>query len=160
MLATSLLNRKKFPHSVFSKLYYQRWKVETYFHTLKSHLSIDNFTGRTVEGIMQDFYSTIFVSGIESIVVAEADEDLKTRPTKHQLKVNKAVSFHTIKNHVIRLIFEKPPGFEDQITELLLCNPTSVRPGREKPPRSIVDNDRANNRKSLYFQRFARKHVF
>ena len=48
ILATSLLDKGKFPVREFKKLYYKRWKIETYFQTIKSRLAVDNFTGRTV----------------------------------------------------------------------------------------------------------------
>ena len=83
---------------------------------------------------------------------------MKSRETKNVLQVNKAVSFHTIKNHVIRLIFDPPSDFEEQVTNLFLQNPTAVRPERKHPPRNISES--GANRRSLYFQRYAKKHVF
>lgn len=159
VLATSLLDTKRFPYEDFKELYYKRWGIETYFHTLKSRLSIDNFTGKSVEAIMQDFYSTIFVSGLETIITSEANEELGSKATKHYQKVNKAIAFHTIKNKVIKMVFDPVPNAEIEIQKLFLQNPTVVRPERDKPPRtpSTVKN---KTRNSLYFQRYSRKHVF
>jgi hypothetical protein len=158
ILATSLLDRKKYPHKIFNSLYYKRWNVETYFHTLKSRLSIDNFTGKTVESIYQDFYSTIFVSGLETILRLDPDAVLAARDTKHQYKVNKAVSFHTIKAKIVALIFDPPPDLEQQIHALLLQNPVSVRPFRQKIRLKKDNSVRA--RASAYYQKCQRKHVF
>lgn len=159
VLATSLVDTKAFPYEDFKELYYKRWGIETYFHTLKSRLSIDNFTGKSVEAIMQDFYSTIFVSGLETIITCEANEELGSKATKHYQKVNKAIAFHTIKNKVVKMVFDPIPNAEDEIQKLFLQNPTLVRPYRDKPQRvpSTVDN---KTRNSLYFQRYGRKHVF
>ena len=158
VLATSLLDTKKFPYKEFKRLYYQRWKVETFFHTLKSRLCIDNFTGKTVESIYQDVYATLFISGLESIITSEANEQLRNKNTKHPQQVNKAISFHTIKHRVIELVFDPPPDFEEQITNLFIKNPTLIRPERKKPPRKNPDAGR--DRRSLYFQRYSKKHVF
>lgn len=158
VLATSLLNKTRYPRSLFQELYFKRWRIETFFHILKSRLSIDNFTGRTVESIYQDVYSTLFISGLESIVTSEADEELSRKKVQHPQKVNKAVAFHTIKNAIIELIFEHPPGLDEKIKNLLLLNPTTIRPDRIRPPRPKVHS--ADNRRSLYFQRYARKHSF
>jgi IS4 transposase len=121
VLATSLLDTKRYRYRDFKRLYYQRWRIETYFHTLKSRLSIDNFTGKTVEAIYQDFYSTIFLSGLESVVTLEATEQLRSRDTKNSLQVNKAVSFHVLKTQALELLFEQPPDFSRTNHEALLA---------------------------------------
>ena len=68
ILATSLLDRAKYPTGLFKRLYYKRWRIETFFQAIKSRLAVDNFTGRTVEAIKQDFFSTLFVSGLETVL--------------------------------------------------------------------------------------------
>jgi hypothetical protein len=158
VLATSLLDRRKYPHKLFRKLYYKRWKIETYYHTLKSRLSIDNFSGKSTESILQDFYSTLFVSGLETILAGEANEDLAQKSALHSQKVNKAVSFHLIKSTVIKLIFQNPPDLQLKITELFQQNPITVRPLRKKRPRHFTKS--GIDRRSLYFQRYSRKHAF
>lgn len=159
VLATSLIDTKAFPYEDFKELYYKRWAIETYFHVLKSRLSIDNFTGKSVEAIMQDFYSTIFVSGLETIITSEANEELGAKSTMHYQKVNKAIAFHTIKNKVVKMMFKPTRNMEIKIKKLFLQNSNSVRPYREKLDRipSALDHTARN---SLYFQKYSRKHVF
>lgn len=157
ILATSLLDTEKFPTDDFKELYRLRWGIETYFQILKSRLCLDNFTGKSVESIHQDFYSTIFLSGLETILTDDANESLSLKPTKNTLRVNKAQSFHVIKHNVIRLMNEPPPDFEEKITALFTQNPTSVRPERIRLPRNPKDEGTV---KALNFQRYARKHVF
>ena len=158
VLATSLTDQKKYPHSDFKKLYGRRWRVETFFQRLKSRLCIDNFTGKSIESIYQDVYSTIFVSGLESLIIREAQEELDERDTQNPLKVNKAVSFHAIKSEIVDLILNPVGDVEGRIKQLLLRNPTAERPGREHPKRR--KRERGSDRSSLYFQRYAKKHVF
>jgi len=156
--ATSLLDRKKYPYRLFQKLYYRRWRIETYFQVLKSRLCLDNFSGKSVEAIYQDFYSTLFVSGLETILAEDAQAELAKRRGKNKLKVNKALSFHVIKTRVIHLLDDPPDNLIEEITTLFQVNPTAVRPEREKPPRRSAKT--WANRRSLYFQRYRRKHVF
>lgn len=161
VLATSLLNRKKYRTKVFKDLYYQRWKIETFFHTLKSRLGLENFTGKSLESVYQDFYSTILVSGLESIIISDAQMELDTRTTKNKLKVNKAVSFHAIKSKVIPMVFSQKNPIENrekEITDLFLQNPTSSRPMREFHLRK--ESNSGFKRRSLAFQKYNRKHVF
>lgn len=159
ILATSLLNTKKFPYSDFKSLYYKRWGIETYFQTLKSRLTIDNFTGKSLNAVLQDFYATVFVSGLETIITSEAETELGKNKTKYKRRVNKAIAFHTIKNKIIKMVFDPRPDNEAKILRLFLQNPNLVRPHRPKPPRTPSARNN-NNRNSLYFQRYARKHVF
>jgi IS4 transposase len=157
ILATSLLDRKRYPFKDFKKLYYKRWRIETFFQVIKSRLAVDNFTGRTVEAIKQDFFSTLFVSGLETILSAEVNAELAAKNTRHQQQVNKAISFHAIKDSIILLMFDPPPDFAERVRQLFIISPTLHRPERikEKERLSLKSNAR-----SLHFQKFARKVVF
>lgn len=59
VLATSLLDEGEYPVADFKELYWLRWGVETFDGVAKTRLQLENFTGRTVESIQQDFYATI-----------------------------------------------------------------------------------------------------
>jgi hypothetical protein len=157
LLATSLLDQKRYPLKDFKKLYYKRWRIETFFQAIKSRLAVDNFTGRTVEAIKQDFFSTLFVSGLETILSAEVNSELATKNTRHRQQVNKAISFHAIKDSIILLMFDPPSDFEERVRRLFIISPTLYRPERikEKERLSLKSNAR-----SLHFQKFARKVVF
>jgi hypothetical protein len=88
----------------------------------------------------------------------EANESLQARDTQNQLQVNKAVSFHALKSNVFRLLFEQPSGFKESIRKLLVVNPTAIRENRVHRKRHTTDS--GSNRRSLNFQRYARKQVF
>ena len=157
LLATSLLDQKRYPLKYFKKLYYKRWRIETFFQTIKSRLAVDNFTGRTVEAIKQDFFSTLFVSGLETILSAEVNGELAAKKAKHRQQVNKAISFHAIKDSIILLMFDPPPDFEEQVRRLFMISPTLQRPERVKEKERL---SLKSNARSLHFQKFARKVVF
>ena len=61
ILITSLSARKLFPQNSFKELYYKRWGVETFYKTLKTRLSLENFTGQSSEAVQQDFYATLLI---------------------------------------------------------------------------------------------------
>ena len=157
ILATSLLDRKKYPTKEFKKLYYKRWRIETFFQTIKSRLAVDNFTGKTAEAVRQDFYATLFVSGLETILSNKVNLELSQKNTVHKQQVNKAVSFHAIKDRIILLMFDPPQDFEERVRELFLLNPSLQRPRRIKEKERI---SLKTNFRSLHFQKFARKCVF
>lgn len=157
ILATSLLDRAKHPPKLFKRLYYKRWRIETFFQAIKSRLAVDNFTGRTAEAVKQDFFSTLFVSGLETVLAAETNKVLSKKPTQHPQQVNKAVSFHALKDRILLLMFDPPADFEAQVQQLFLLNPTLQRPNRLKNKERL---SMQSNARGLHFQKFGRKFVF
>jgi hypothetical protein len=156
VLATSLLDAKRYPQSCFKDLYYLRWGIETFYGTLKTRLHLENFTGLSPEAVRQDFFATIFLTGVESILTLDAEATLTKQIAGQPKKVNKAVSFNAIKEQAFELFYSKAPSEQrlEQLTELFLTNPTLIRKGR-KPPR--FEN---SSRQVLNFWKRQRKTVF
>ena len=137
VLVTSLLDEQLYPTAEFKDLYFLRWGSETFYDLLKTRLQLENFTGHTVEAVMQDFYATIYLTGLESILTAPAQDilDRKSVHNQYPQQVNQAVSFNAIKNHALQLLF-----FEDdehllleELSELFLSKPHCVRKNRSVP---------------------------
>ncbi len=76
VLVTSLLDEKKYLALVFKELYNLRWGVECFFCVIKERVKIDNFTGKTVISVKQDFFATMFITGLESLLTKAADSQL------------------------------------------------------------------------------------
>lgn len=137
VLVTSLLDEQLYPTAEFKGLYFLRWGSETFYDLLKTRLQLENFTGHTVEAVKQDFYATVYLTGLESILTAPAQHilDRKSVHNKYPQQVNQAVSFNAIKNQALQLLF-----FEDdeqllleELTELFLSKPHCVRKNRSVP---------------------------
>ena len=156
VLATSLLDQERYPTACFKELYYLRWVLETFYGTLKTRLHLENFTGLSPEAIRQDFFATIFLTGVESILTLEAEAKLTKQKGGLPKKVNKAVSFNVIKEQAFELFYSKAPSEQrlKQLTDLFLSSPTLVRKGR-KPLR--IEN---SSRQVLNFWKRQRKVVF
>ena len=122
VLVTSLLDEIEYPVSDFKEIYWLRWGVENFYGLAKTQLQLENFTGRTVESIKQDFYATIYITGLESILTEKAEEELSQRITKHEYHVNKMVSFNVIKNQVIDLLYYESDfdNLLEKLTKLFL----------------------------------------
>lgn len=156
VLATSILD-EAFTIDDFSEIYRLRWGVETFFSEVKSRLSLENFTGKSVEAVHQDFWATIFISNLETIMTEDIDRDLnKQTNTKKKTKINKAVSFNAIKNKVFELFSANldTGDIVDGLTNLFLMNRITIREGRKSVRRNISDSA------SLRFQKCTRKQVF
>ena len=156
VLVTNLLNKRRFPKDTFKYLYYMRWGVEGLYHILKSRLNLENFTGKTVESIYQDFYAAVYLTGLEAILTLNSNKILAKRKTKFPQKVNRAVSFNAIKNLLFKLLSLKPNSFIciKKLEDLFLMTPTVVRESRH-PPRV-----KHRSRTSLAFTKRARKYCF
>jgi len=137
VLITSLLDENRYPTLEFGPLYFKRWGSETFYDLIKNRLLLENFTGRTVEAVKQDFFATIYISGLETLLTQEANDQLQDKSAHNQFtqKVNQAVSFNAIKNHVIELLFTETDTDRlfAQLTQLFKMKPTAIRPNRSVP---------------------------
>lgn len=58
----------------FKELYFLRWGVESKYKELKSSLKIEEFSGTKPIAIEQDFYASIYLSMISSLIKKDADD--------------------------------------------------------------------------------------
>lgn len=87
VIATSLLDETIFSTNDFSYLYSLRWGVETFFSKVKGRLALENFTGKSVESIYQDFWSIIFISNLETIMTEDIEEKMNAeKPSENKNK--------------------------------------------------------------------------
>lgn len=149
VLITNLLDEEKFPTKEFLEIYSLRWGVETFYDIIKNRLNLENFTGKTSIAIKQDFYSTIFISGLESILTSDVNSELEKKETKNKQKVNHTISFNAIKNKALDLIFSQK-SIDDlfkQLELLFLTNRVQVRKNREVKRNKTTDRNAYNHLK-------------
>lgn len=158
VLATSLMDQA-IKRDEFRWLYGMRWGVETFYARLKGRLSLENFTGKTVESVKQDLWSTIFISNFETIARLEIEDDMNINLTAEQYKkkINAAVSFNAIKNMAFDIFLnEQDSGAALQKMVLIFkTNPILQREERESPPRKKPSDLRSYN-----FLRRIKKMIF
>jgi hypothetical protein len=158
VLATNLLNEQLYETAVFGELYHCRWGIETYYGLLKSRLDLEHFTGCSVDAVRQDVYATIFLSNLESVLTRPAQRQLTqdSAPRQHPAQVNRAVSFHALKCHLIALLLSSEPPWQvlQKLERLFVGTPVTVRPTRTVPRR------KGSAWRSYWFQRHVRKSVF
>lgn len=151
VLITSLLDDVRFPVSELGKVYGLRWHEETFYGVLKTRLALENFTGQTAEAVLQDFHASVFITGLESIFIedAQAQLDGRSKENLYPRQVNKQVSFNAIKNRVLELFYNETDeaAILEQLTELFTMKPISVRKGRVVPRREPSDHRLVNYHK-------------
>jgi hypothetical protein len=158
VLATSLLDEERYPTEEFLALYHDRWGHETFYGTMKGRLDLENFSGQTVEAVRQDFFATLLLCNLESVLTEPAAQALRQESAqhKHPKQVNRAVAFHALKDRMLDLLCSDLPA-ETVVANLQVLftgSAVSVRPERKVPRRKPTLN------RSYHFQRRVRKIVF
>jgi len=135
VLMTSLVDRVKYVNELFKDLYFKRWKVETFYDELKNKLQVMEFSGYSIKAITQDFYSSIFVSNIQTVFTEEINDELReeTENKKYTYKINVNLSYGILKNRILEIFLSGRPMVEitKEIKELLKRNTVPIRPNRK-----------------------------
>ncbi len=130
------LPSETFDSRQIAELYHMRWGIETAYETLKDRLQIENFTGTRPVLLLQDIYSTIYVSNLAEDIIrdAEAELDEKEKHRKHKMMVNRTLSIGILKNDLIYILLETDAQKQDrlfqQIYEDISKNLVPIRPDR------------------------------
>ncbi|QZE12805.1 IS4 family transposase [Halosquirtibacter laminarini] len=158
ILISSLLDKDEYRNNIFKDLYFKRWNVEIFYNELKNKLKVGNFSGNSEQVILQDFYSTIFVSNIQTLLIEEINDELKEQKgtKKYNYKVNNNVSYGILKNRIIEIFFTEQEMSKTifQIKELLKKHTIPIRPNR-KNERDTRKFDNRKRPKTLTNQRDA-----
>jgi len=130
------LPTESFNSQQIAELYHMRWGIETAYETLKDRLQMENFTGTKPALLLQDIYSTIYVSNLAEDIIRDAERELdeKEKNWKHRMAINQTISIGILKNDLIYILLEKDPEKQDklfqQIYEDISKNLVPVRPDR------------------------------
>lgn len=140
----------------YKKLYFMRWHVETKFDIVKNKIQLENFTGRTVEAISQDFYTCMYLTNMVAIFKAEADwkirEQRKDKNNKYEYQANTNEIVGSFKDRFILACLEPSPSRSkkliDQIFSEIKRSVVPIRPDRTLPrPQSVRRMKHYHNQK-------------
>jgi hypothetical protein len=142
VLGTDLLNAHAYPAEEFGVVYGKRWQHETYHDRLKNIFEVERFSGTSLQAIKQDFYGVVFLATLESILSKPAQAQLRARGEEREwsnpVKVNRAVSYSAVLDHVVELLADPRRTAGDTLTaieRLMQTAPTHHRSGRRFPRR-------------------------
>lgn len=159
VLVTSLLDEERYPTQEFLEVYNWRWQHETFYHVLKSRLDLENFSGATVEAVLQDFHAALLLCNMETVLTTPSAASLAEQRPGDQLpkQINRAVTFHALKDQVLALLYSDTPAEQVllKLQRLFLASPVTLRPDRKHPPRP-----KPSLYRSYHYQRRVRKIVF
>ena len=136
VLITSLLDSATYTYEIFKELYHERWPVEEHYKLFKSRIEIENFTGKSVEAVKQDFYARVFMANLTALLVFPV-HDIISEKCKHctySYQVNWTQALAKMKNTGFLLFIRDAimPMIE-KLQTLFLSTLVPIRPGRKCP---------------------------
>lgn len=137
--------------SEFKALYFKRWGVEINISRQKNILQLESFSGLKPISVEQDFYATIFVTNLFSILTKEAQNTIDTTMVKRKypMKINGNKSFGKFKNNIISLFAtQKPEIILEKLHQCFIRDPLPVRFNRSFP-RTIKNKQSKSKHKTF-----------
>lgn len=133
VLITNLMDEKAFPVREFKELYHLRWGCEENYKRLKQWVEIENFSGKSVLSIKQDFYAKVFTTNLTSMAAnaAQIQVDKETAHRKHDYQINFAQALSKMKNTVIELLALSTQGLLHRLKELFDYMARTIEPIRK-----------------------------
>jgi hypothetical protein len=138
ILITSLVDTEKYPREIFFDLYHHRWPIEEDYKVMKCRIEIENFTGKSVLSVYQDFHARIFSKNLTAMlafptrqVIEQNDED-----KLHQYQLNFTQTVSKMKDTIV-LLFNRPldvvKNLISALHDLFVKTVEPVRPNRKFP---------------------------
>ena len=103
------LSSEEMSDSELALLYAKRWGAETKYLELKARLQIDKFSGESANIVLQDIYSTLYISNLVAFTCFEADklirEKTDSKGNKYEQKTNRTTCISVYRKRFIDLCF-------------------------------------------------------
>jgi hypothetical protein len=151
ILLTSLLDEEIYSNEDMKQLYGMRWGIETFYNQLKSKANLENFSGKSIRAIKQDFYAKLFILNLSATMVRPVEKLLEEKPKKKWIhKVNMSDALGYMKKKIIDLLFlGKIKSTILELYELFKQNTIPIRPNRKFPRHKLPKNKRHMNYKPI-----------
>lgn len=138
VLITSLVDMDKYPIEIFHDLYHLRWPVEEDYKTMKCRLELENFSGKSVLSVYQDFHAKVFTKNLVWIMAFPGNNALRQQHehTKYDYQTNFTQALSKSKG-VIGLLFHETTSKVGQLVadlqHIFQRTIEPIRPGRKYP---------------------------
>lgn len=125
----------------FKELYHLRWSIETSYNNLKNKLEIEDFSGRSVLAVEQDYYATVTVANLVSILMFDNREEIElfnsSAERKYEYKQNVNTTVGLLKDELLFLLMDDSPRRRKRRMLCLMAHAmrslVPVRPDRSFP---------------------------
>ncbi|MFZ2398423.1 MAG: IS4 family transposase [Smithella sp.] len=141
ILLTSLMDKDLYPHEIFKELYHLRWTVEENYKTAKCRIEIENFSGKSVESVYQDFHAKVFAMNLTAAMTHPAQDVIsgQCEQKKHLYRINVTQALSKMKDSLV-LLFIRSNIMEllSKLHCLFIATIEPIRPGRKYPRKHSV----------------------
>ncbi len=153
VLITSLLDETRYPEGCFKVLYHLRWEIEDVYKRLKSRLEIENFSGKSVLSIEQDFHAKILTQNLTTLTVTVANEQVQARTAHrdHPYKINLTEALSKMKYSVVLLLIR--PSIRSILTALIRVIAACIEPIRSDRKYPRISRPSRRNRFNYCYKR-------
>ncbi len=112
VLITNLWEEEGHPESQFKELYFMRWGIETNISLQKNIMQLESFSGLSIAAVEQDFYATVFMANLHSVLIKDAQQTVETTDAnrKYPMKINRNKSFGKLKMKFVHLFLTQEPA--------------------------------------------------
>lgn len=150
ILATSLTDMKAFPRGMFKELYHLRWPIEEDYKILKYRIEIENFSGKSVHSVYQDFHAKVFSKNFSAVIAGTTKEAIqkKSQALKFVHQINFTQALSRMKNTIVLLFkrtTEEVRVLIEKLQTIFIQTTEAVRPDRKFPRRPRVKQRRFFN---------------
>ena len=122
----------------FRELYHFRWEIETAYDTMKNKFLMEDFTGRTVDAVLQDFYATLTSMNVMACTIYDnrekIEEQQKDSDNKYKYVQNINQTIGIMRNMLLDIVDSRSVCKRKKLYLKLLTdackNPVAVRSGR------------------------------
>ena len=138
ILITSLLDTEKYPTEIFFDLYHHRWPIEEDYKVMKCRIEIENFTGKSVLSVFQDFHARIFSKNLTAMLAFPTRRDIEQNNDDklHRYQINFTQAVSKMKDTIV-LLFNRPMEVAKNLIaalhDLFIKTVEPVRPNRKYP---------------------------
>lgn len=154
VLCTSLIDADKYKYDYFKELYHYRWGVEEGYKLFKCRASAEVFSGKTALAAKQDFFATIFMITMCSILSFPIEQKVKAEYNaavhKYKKKINRTDALSIVKETWIGMFIKKKIGTVFKTIDAILIRTSDiVRPNRKFERKKRLKNPPSMNYKQL-----------
>ena len=118
--------------------------------TIKNKLKLENFSGRTLISVQQDFYVPMFLANLVAISKESIREMKRDKALKYDDQVNESRLISYLKNRSVKRLLEKNKGKQEQLLHDIIEDVTQsrvpIRPRRSFERKNIDKKKRSIKR--------------
>ena len=149
-LATTLLDRERYPVKALSDLYHARWGIEELYKLAQRLVGLEPFHGQSERGVRQELWAACSLIALARLFTNHAEQDFRSAAGKAPLQANFRNSLRTVGQHLEGLFLQYHATLGDTIATILgsiaHCRQRQ-RPNRSYPRVSRRPDDRFRPKK-------------